>query len=71
MRTVANCLNIAQAQGIQILLDANGIKSFIPDENVAILAPYLFATRSGVRVQVCDEDEPLATRIISDASEKG
>ena len=68
MRTVANCLNIFQAQRIQIILDANGIKSFIPDENVATVAPYLFATRSGVRVQVCDEDEKRAKRIISEAS---
>ena len=67
MRTVANCLNISQAHRIQILLDANGIRSFIPDENVAIVAPYLFATKSGVRVQVFDEDETRAKSVISDS----
>ena len=67
MRTVAICLNIFQAQRIQMLLDANGIKSFIPDENVAIVAPYLFATKSGVRVQVFEEDETRAKRAISDS----
>ncbi|MCP4848392.1 MAG: DUF2007 domain-containing protein [Verrucomicrobiaceae bacterium] len=66
MRTVANCLNISQAQSIQIRLDANGIKSFIPDETVATVAPYLFATKSGVRVQVCEEDEERAKTLIND-----
>ncbi len=49
-----------------MLLDANGIRSFIPDENVAIVAPYLFATKSGVRIQVFDEDETRAKSVISD-----
>ena len=64
MRTVANCLNMSQALRIQILLDSRGIKSFIPDENIATVAPYLFATRSGVRIQVCEEDEKLAQSFI-------
>jgi len=64
MRTVANCLNMSQALRIQILLDSRGIKSFIPDENIATVAPYLFATRSGVRIQVSEEDEKLAQSFI-------
>ena len=66
MRTVANCLNMSQALRIQILLDSRGIKSFIPDENIATVAPYLFATRSGVRIQVSEEDEELAKSFILD-----
>ncbi len=68
MRTVANCLNISEAQSICIVLDASGIKSFIPDENVATAAPYLFATKSGVRVQVAVKDEVRAMEAISDAA---
>ena len=69
MRTVANCLNMSQALRIQILLDSRGIKSFIPDENIATVAPYLFATRSGVRIQVSEEDEKLAKSFIVDDGE--
>jgi hypothetical protein len=71
MRTVANCLNITEAQRIGIILDASGIKSFIPDENVATAAPYLFATKSGVRVQVEEKDEFRAMEAISDAAKTG
>ena len=70
MRTVANCLNIIEAQRIRIILDASGISCFIPDENVATVAPYLFATKSGVRVQVAAKDEMLAIEAISDAAVK-
>ena len=69
MRTVANCLNMSQALRIQILLDSRGIKSFIPDENIATVAPYLFATRSGVRIQVSEEDEKLAKSFIVEDGE--
>jgi hypothetical protein len=55
---------MSQALRIQILLDSRGIKSFIPDENIATVAPYLFATRSGVRIQVSEEDEKLAQSFI-------
>lgn len=70
MRTVANCLNITEALRIRIILDASGISSFIPDENVATVAPYLFATKSGVRVQVAVKDEMQAIEAISDAAIK-
>ena len=69
MRTVANCSNITEAQGIRIVLGASGIKSFIPDENVATAAPHLFATKSGVRVQVAEKDEARAMEAIADAAE--
>ena len=69
MRTVANCLNMSQALRIQILLDSRGIKSFIPDEIIATVAPYLFATRSGVRIQVSEEDEKLAKSFIVEDGE--
>ncbi|MDB6109285.1 MAG: hypothetical protein JWR69_1035, partial [Pedosphaera sp.] len=37
-------------------LEAAGIPAFIPDELSAGIAPYLFFTASGVRVQVADQD---------------
>ena len=66
MRTVANCLNMSQALSMQILLDSHGIKSFIPDETIATVAPYLFATRTGVRIQVSDQDEEFARSVIDE-----
>ena len=69
MRTVANCLNMSQALSMQILLDSHGIKSFIPDENIATVAPYLFATRTGVRIQVSDKDEKFARSVIAEDKE--
>lgn len=69
MRTIARCIDINQAQCIKMVLDGNGIDSFIPDENVATVAPYLFATRSGVRVQVNDCDEMIARELIDELLE--
>jgi hypothetical protein len=66
MRTIARCSDITQAHSIKMLLGGNGIEAFIPDENVAAVAPYLFSTRSGVRVQVNEKDEKVAKKIISE-----
>ena len=49
-----------------MILDGNGIDSFIPDETVATVAPYLFATRSGVRVQVNECDEMRAKDLLEE-----
>ena len=66
MRTIARCNDINQALCIKMILDGNGIDSFIPDENVATVAPYLFATRSGVRVQVSERDEMIAKELLDE-----
>lgn len=66
MRTIARCIDINQAQYIKMILDGNGIDSFIPDETVATVAPYLFATRSGVRVQVNECDETIAKELLEE-----
>ncbi len=71
MVTVANCFNIAEAQSLQIALDARGIESFVPDENVATAAPHLFATKSGVRLQVAEADAEAAKAIIARARGTG
>lgn len=66
MVTVANCSTLPDAMSVKIALDAVGIESFIPDESIAVSAPHLlFATKSGVRVQVADEDAELAMSVLA------
>ncbi len=69
MTTVANCFNVVEAQRLQIVLDANGIESFVPDSNSASIAPYLFSTKSGVRLQVDEKDVERAKSLIEEARE--
>lgn len=65
MITIANCNNIADAQGLRIALNAEGIECFIPDETAATAMPHhLFATNSGVRVQVAEDDASKAAAIV-------
>ena len=67
MKTVANCLNLGEAQHFKTVLEAAGIPSFIPDEMSAGIAPHLFYTSgSGVRLQVADENADEAQEIIRD-----
>jgi hypothetical protein len=68
MITVANCLNIGEALSLRIALDSHGIESFVPDENMATATPHLlFGSKSGVRVQVAEEDVERATTVIAEA----
>jgi hypothetical protein len=68
MVTVANCSTLPDALSVKIALDAAGIESFIPDESIAVSAPHLiFATKSGVRVQVAEEDEERAKLVIAES----
>jgi len=64
MKTVANLGTIQQAQSFKLLLGSMGIDAFIPDEVSAGVAPHLFTTRVGIRLQVDDKDEEGAKRII-------
>ncbi|MFK5922664.1 MAG: DUF2007 domain-containing protein [Verrucomicrobiota bacterium] len=64
MVTVANLGNIQQAQSLKLLLGSAGIEAFIPDEYSAGLTPYLFMGKSGVRLQVFEQDEEEARQII-------
>ncbi len=69
MTTVANCPNVTEVQRLQIVLDSNGIESFIPDSNSASIAPCLFSTKSGVRLQVDEKDVERAKSLIEEARE--
>ncbi len=64
MKTVANLGTIQKAQSLKLLLGSAGIDAFIPDEISAGLTPYLFLTKTGIRLQVADEDEDEARQII-------
>lgn len=64
MVTIANCRDLNEALRLQMLLGCGNIKSFIPDESSATLAPHYFFA-SGVRVQVSEEDTERAKRIVS------
>jgi hypothetical protein len=68
MTTIANCFSHMEALRLQMLLASVDIPSFIPDENVSTIAPYLFFTSSGVRLQVADEHTTAARQIIANAS---
>lgn len=69
MTTVAHCLNIQEAAQLQMLLEASGIPSFVPDEISAGIAPHHFLTPSGVRLQVAAEHAEEARRLIASDEE--
>ncbi len=66
MITIAQCLNLGEAQQLKTRLEAEGISAFIPDEMSAGVAPHHFLTTSGVRLQVDEKDAEAARELISD-----
>ena len=64
MITIANCSTLDEAVGLRALLEANGIPAFIPDEMAAAVLPHHFVTKSGIRLQVSDEDADEARLIV-------
>ncbi len=66
MTTLTTCSNIAEAQLLKSLLDAAGIRAYLPEELTANAAPqFLFS--SGIRLQVEDEDANEARQVIAAA----
>ncbi len=57
MKTIANFGTLMEAELLKLKLSSFGIKAFIPDEMTAGVAPHIFATKSGIRVQVAEKDE--------------
>ena len=68
MITIANFGTLMEAELLKLKLASFGIDAFIPDELTAGVAPHIFATKSGVRVQVKIEDEKKAKEVISQKS---
>lgn len=67
MVTVAQCPSVDEALMLKSLLEGSGITAFVPDELTAQTAPpYLFASSSGVRVQVAEEDAETALALIAE-----
>lgn len=66
MKTIANLGSIQAAQDLKLKLGSAGIEAFIPDEMSAGVAPHLFMSRIGIRLQVAEADEDLAMKIIKE-----
>jgi Putative prokaryotic signal transducing protein len=62
--TIRTCRDIQEAQILRSMLEAGGIKAFIPDENAAGLYPPQVLDTNGVRVQVRPEDLDLARELL-------
>ena len=56
METIAQYGTLRKAKVFKMKLSSCQIDAFIPDELIAGVAPHIFATRSGIRVQVADKD---------------
>lgn len=56
MKTIAPYGTLMEAEILKMKLASCGIDSFTPDELTAGVATHIFATRSGIRVQVADTD---------------
>jgi hypothetical protein len=62
--TIRTCRDIQEAQIVRSMLEAGGIKAFIPDENAAGLYPTQVLDTNGVRVQVSSDDAALARELL-------
>ncbi len=69
LKTIANLGTIQKAESLKLLLGSIGIEAFIPDEISAGLTPYLFMQKTGVRVQVLEEDEEEAMQLMEEGFE--
>jgi hypothetical protein len=67
MITIANFGSLMEAELLKLKLASFGIDAFIPDELTSGVAPHIFATKSGVRVQVAPEDACRAKEVMTSA----
>jgi hypothetical protein len=63
MKTVAECSSVDEASVIRSLLLDSGIEAYVPEE----LSVTYRGQPGGFHVQVAEEDEAEALRILSDA----
>ena len=66
MKTVAACNSLDEALLLKSVLEGSGIAAIVPDEHAAHIAPPYVLIGGGVRVQVPDEDEEDARRILDE-----
>lgn len=66
MKTIANLFSVQEVDNLRILLGSADIEIFVPDDVSATLLPHHFMTKTGIRVQVNDEDEALAREVIEE-----
>ena len=66
MITVANCFDFIEANRLRMALESAGIPVFLPDEMTAAVAPHWFLNNSGIRLQVADQYEAEAKRVIEE-----
>jgi hypothetical protein len=65
MKTIGNFGTLIEAELSKLKLASFGISAFIPDELTAGVAPHIFSTRSGIRVQVADADFENALEVLN------
>jgi hypothetical protein len=66
MITVATCNNPMHAQLLKTVLEDSGIPVLLPNEHSAQTMPHLILAMGGVRVQVPEEHEETARKLIAD-----
>jgi hypothetical protein len=62
--TIRTCRDLQEAQILRGMLEAGGIRAFIPDENAASLYPATVLDTNGVRLQVASADATLARELL-------
>ena len=65
MKTLVHFVTLMESLSLKLKLASCGIDAFIPDELTAGVAPHIFATRSGIRVQVADTDFENAQELMA------
>jgi hypothetical protein len=66
MITVATCNNPMHAQLLKSVLEDSGIPSVIPNEYSAQTMPHLILAMGGIQLQVAEENEETARKLIAD-----
>jgi hypothetical protein len=64
--TVYTCTYPHEASLIRSLLEANGIKCFVPDENTVNVNPFYSLAIGGLRIQVDETDVENALKLLKD-----
>jgi hypothetical protein len=67
--TIRTCKDLPEAELIRSMLEAGGVKAFIPDENSAGLWPSQILDTNGIRVQVAADDAALAKELLDREAE--